>query len=473
MAAPSPTNTNLSQDGPAKTQTSALVVITTLFFTWGFITCMNDILIPYLKEVFDLGYFQAMLIQFAFFGAYFIGSLVYFLISIRQGDPISRIGYKNGILIGLGISAVGCALFYPAAEFLIYGFFLGALFILGLGFTMLQIAANPYVARLGPAETASSRLNLAQAFNAFGTTIAPVIGGYVVFTFFAKEGVGGADAVKIPYLILAAFFVLLAFWISRVDLPSIGESGSIEKDAGALRYPYLVLGGVAIFCYVGGEVTIGSIIVNFFEELMGMQEAEASTYLSFYWGGAMIGRFLGAISLSGMQNKVRQYGLMALAAVLTFGLLLFIGNRTNGITFAEASPFLIFIALNFGAFLLGAGKPARTLAVFASAAFVLLLVVIFSGGNIAFWSVLGIGLFNSIMWSNIFTLAIDDLGKYTSQGSSILVMMILGGALIPPIQGLIADASSVQPSFAVALICYAYLCFYGLKGYQIGKTSTE
>jgi FHS family L-fucose permease-like MFS transporter len=469
MASTTPTSSTVQSGGPAKTQTAALVVITTLFFTWGFITCMNDILIPFLKDVFQLGYFQSMLIQFAFFGAYFVGSLVYFILSIVQGDPISRIGYKNGILIGLGVSALGCALFYPAAEFLIYGFFLGALFILGLGFTMLQIAANPYVARLGPAETASSRLNLAQAFNAFGTTIAPVIGGYVVFTYFATDEVSGAEAVQIPYLILAAFFLVLAFWIKQVKLPELGGSGSIEANAGALRYPHLVLGMVAIFCYVGGEVTIGSIIVNFFGEMMGMAEKEASTYLSFYWGGAMIGRFMGAISLSSMSNKVRKYGLMAGAAILTFGLLFGISHFNGGMSFSEASPFLIFIALNFVAFAVGAGKPGRTLAVFSCIAFVLLLVVIKGGGEIAFWSVLGIGLFNSIMWSNIFTLSIDGLGKYTSQGSSLLVMMILGGALIPPIQGLVADASGVQPSFAVALICYAYLFYYGLIGYKAGR----
>ncbi|RMG74408.1 MAG: MFS transporter, partial [Bacteroidetes bacterium] len=223
---------------------------------------MNDILIPSFKSLYDLSYFQAFLVQFAFFGAYFLGSLVYFFISISAGDPIQKIGYKNGILAGLIVSAAACFLFYPAAQFHVYGFFLAALFLLGIGFTLLQIAANPYVAIIGPADTASSRLNLAQAFNSFGTTIAPLIGGYFIFEFFADAmGKPTTEGFMTLYPIFATIFLLVAVLIYFTSLPRF-ESEEIEKGAGALRHPWLVLGMVAIFAYVGGEVTVGSALIN-------------------------------------------------------------------------------------------------------------------------------------------------------------------------------------------------------------------
>jgi FHS family L-fucose permease-like MFS transporter len=216
-----------------------ITAITTLFFMWGFITCLNDILIPYLKGVFELSYFQANLVQFAFFGAYFIGSLIYYFISIRSGDPIGRIGYKKSLVLGLSVAAIGCLLFVPAAQLLEYGFFLAALFCLGLGLTILQIAANPYVALLGKPETASSRLNLAQAFNSFGTTIAPVIGGYFIFEYFFDES-AGADAVKIPYILLAAGFLILAFVMSRANLPAIPHAEVSNVKGRALENTYII-----------------------------------------------------------------------------------------------------------------------------------------------------------------------------------------------------------------------------------------
>jgi FHS family L-fucose permease-like MFS transporter len=462
-----PTNSTTTSADSTMSYKSAFVVVTLLFFMWGFITCLNDILIPYLKEVFSLTYFQAMLIQFAFFGAYFIGSLIYFFISTTYGDPITKIGYKNGIIIGLVISAIGCALFIPAAEFLMYGFFLGALFCLGLGLTMLQIAANPYVAILGQSKTASSRLNLAQGFNSFGYTIAPVIGGYLIFSFFGGENVLGADALRIPYLGLSVMFLLLATLIWFTKLPVFTQDEEIIKGAGALKYRHLVLGMIAIFMYVGGEVTIGSLLVNFFglPEIAGLDETEASTFLSFYWGGAMIGRFLGAISLSNIDPK-KKFGTMALTAAASFVVIYGVVYLNTGISLTEVAPYLLFIVLNLLAFRLGNSKPARTLAIFAGLIMILLLAVILTTGKVAFWCVIAIGLFNSIMWSNVFTLAIDGLGKYTSQASSLLVMMILGGALVPLLQGALADSIGVQLSFALPIICYAYLMYYGLKGYK-------
>ena len=446
---------------------SAFVILTMLFFMWGFITCLNDILIPYLKAVFELNYFEAMLIQFAFFGAYFVGSVIYFIISTTYGDPISKMGYKNGIILGLVIGALGCALFIPAAQYLMYGFFLSALFCLGLGMTVLQIAANPYVAILGSPKTASSRLNLAQGFNSFGYTIAPLIGGYLIFSYFGGADVVGADALKMPYLGLSIMFLLLAVIIKLNPLPKLINNEIIEKGAGALKFRHLVLGMIAIFMYVGAEVSIGSILVNFFglPEIAGLEETDASTFLSFYWGGAMIGRFLGAISLSNIASN-KKYGLMIIVAIAAFLIIYGVSYLNTGVTLQEISPYLIFVVLNLLAFRLGNSNPQRTLAIFAGIAMLLLVIVLMTTGKVAFWSVIAIGLFNSIMWSNVFTLSINGLGKYTSQASSLLVMAILGGALVPVIQGALADAIGLQMSFALPILCYVYLMYYGISGYK-------
>ncbi len=457
-------------------------LVTTLFFLWGFITCMNDILIPYLKKVFELNYAQAMMVQFAFFGAYFVGSVLYFLISTVFGDPINRMGYRNGIVLGLLISAVACVMFYPAADIQSYELFLTALFVLGLGFTILQIAANPFVAILGKPETASSRLNLSQGFNSFGTTIAPIVGGYLVFNLFAGWGTpllnlegnpvlteGGttvsASSVQIPYLIFAGVFALMALVFVFTKLPHIDNIEEPGKGAGAFKYPHLVLGIVAIFMYVGSEVAIGSTIINYINELLGYAEMEAKLFLAFYWGGAMIGRFIGAISLNEMPSGIKKYLWMAVAAMAGYLVIYSAGYIESGLDINRVLWFLALIAVNFGAFLLGRSKPARTLGIFSIFVIGLLCATVFSSGEFALWAVIGIGLFNSIMWSNIFTLAIAGLGKHTSQGSSLLVMAILGGALIPPFMGLIADEVGLQMSYLILILPYAYLAFYGFKGY--------
>ena len=489
MATTGSASGKVSIDGLQKNHTVALIVLTSLFFMWGFITCMNDILIPFLKKIFELNRAESMLVQSAFFSAYFFGSLVYFIISSIKGDPIEKIGYKNGILIGLFISALGCFLFYPAAAVKSYVFFLVALFILGLGFTMLQIAANPYVAILGPAKTASSRLNLSQAFNSFGTTIAPIIGGYLIFHYFSTWGqpllnklgeVIKTDtgmpmsviAVQLPYLIFAIIFLLLALLIKVTKLPTFTNDEKLEKGAGALQYSHLVFGMVAIFMYVGGEVSIGSLIINYINELVGLPEMEAKSFLAFYWGGAMIGRFLGAISLRETTNEMKKTISMLAIAGVTYLIIFMAVYIESGFTFSfqRILPFSLFIVLNLFAFRLGRSNAAKTLYIFSLAVIILLAITIFANGNVAMWAVLSIGLFNSIMWSNIFTLAIKDLGKYTAQGSSLLVMSILGGALIPVIQGYVADViGGYHYSFFVPIICYVYLAWYGFKGHIVRK----
>ncbi|WP_247236494.1 sugar MFS transporter [Telluribacter sp. SYSU D00476] len=444
-----------------KNYTGPLMTVTLLFFMWGFITCMNDILIPKLKDVFTLQHWQAMLIQTAFFGAYFFISLIYFIFSITKGDPIMKIGYKNGIIIGLLVSAVGCLLFIPAANLTSYSFFLGALFVLASGITVLQIAANPYVAILGTPEGASSRMNLTQALNSLGTTIAPILGGYLIFEEAQSLAAPNADSVKMPYLGLAGALLVIAAIIRISKLPHVTGEGKVVADAGALKYRHLVLGIICIFAYVGGEVSIGSNLISYFElpQIAGLAESEAKYYLAFFWGGAMIGRFFGAVSLSQSGTRSSKLAIIAGISVVTF-LTIYSLYDLN-----LAMITLGLIALNLLVFFLGRSIPSRTLGLFSAAVIGLLLLTMFAEGQVAMWSVVAIGLFNSIMFPTIFTLAIDGLGRHTSQGSSLLVMAIVGGAIVPPLQGYIADITdNLQFSFLIPLICYVYILFYGFWG---------
>lgn len=442
----------------------SLATLTSLFFMWGFITCMNDILIPHLKELFQLTYTQSMLVQFSFFGAYFVGSLIYFTISHYQGDPINKIGYKGGIMAGLAISAVGCFLFYPAAAYSSYGLFLGALFVLGLGFTLLQIAANPYVAILGPEESASSRLNLAQAFNSLGTTLAPVLGGFLIFELFSNAGEITPEATKIPYMVFAGLFLLLIALIYSVKLPVFKSDESTISGLGALSFPQLKLGILGIFFYVGAEVGIGSFMINFlaYDNIAGLPEAISKNYLALYWGGSMVGRFMGSISMDTKLPIGKRLAYMLASAIGVFALIFFVID----LSFAQMSTFLIFMAINYGAFYFGKAVPAKILTLFACINIFLLFITIFTEGHIAMWTIISIGLFNSIMWSNIFTLAIAGLGRYTSQGASLLVMGILGGAIMPLVQGALADIVGVQLSFFIPLLCYIYIVIFGIYCYR-------
>ena len=466
-------------------------IMTSLFFMWGFMTVFNDILIPRFKEAFTLNYFQAMLVQFAFFGAYFTGSLGYFLISATKGDPIARIGYKNGVVIGLLFAAAGSALFWPAATMASYPMFLVALFIVGLGFAMLQIAANPYVTILGPEKTASSRLNLAQGFNSVGTTLGPLIAGWLIFQYFARTGAHGAESVKMPYLAFCVVFMMLAAVFYFVHLPHVGE-GKIESGAGALRYPHVALGVVAIFMYVGGEVSVGSTIINFLgqKNVAGLTELEASKYVSLFWGGMLIGRFMGAVELSEMARRSKQWLLVAIplagwlllwvvksapldaiqggsgASVMTLWGDAFVANRP------VFETYLPFVGLCWLLFQFGKALPGRTLMIFSATVVVLLATAITVGGKTAMWCVVAVGLFTSIGWSNTFALAIDGVGIYKSQASSLLVMAVLGAAILPPFQGYLADVTkNLQISFIVPLVAYAYVAWYGWKGHNMGRSA--
>lgn len=476
-----------SQSSNGQSYRGPFAIMTVLFFMWGFMTVWNDILIPRFKEAFTLSFFQAMLVQFAFFGAYGIGSLIYFAISVKSGDPINRIGYKNGVIIGLLIAALGSALFFPGAMAKSYPLFLLALFVVGLGFAMLQIAANPYVTILGPERTASSRLNLSQAFNSFGTTIGPLVAGILIFQVFNKPGAHGADSVKIPYLCFAGVFVFLAICFKFAHLPAFTNPDRIT-GLGALKHPHTALGMLAIFMYVGGEVTVGSAIVNFLgvPALGGLSHEAASNFLSFYWGGLMIGRFMGAFALSDIRGAVKHV-FVILVPVIAFLVIAFLPKITAAIssdpaTIAKVSSICSWNnAVRYGAmlavlliaFFVGESSPHRMLVVFSLLIIGLLLTGLFTAGDTAKWAILGIGMFCSVMWSNIFSLAIEGLGPLKSQGSSLLVMAILGGAILPPIQGKIADLTSIQYSFVVPVVAFAYICFYGLYGYRAGRPTAE
>ncbi|MFS1524327.1 sugar MFS transporter [Microbulbifer sp. 2304DJ12-6] len=397
-----------------------LAALTSLFLIWGFITGLNDVLVPHLKNVFELSYTRAVLVQFCFFAAYF-------LVSVPAGLLLRRVGYQLGLVLGLLVACAGCLIFIPAARLQIYGVFLLGLFVLASGITLLQVSANPYVIALGGARSAPSRLNLTQAFNSLGTTLAPVIGGAVFFTaisvgsdpdtaaniaeFRARE----AALVETPYFWLAVILLLMVAFFSWIRLPVIPNHlkapgrGVLEKDVFSIwRFPRLTLGAVGIFAYVGAEVAIGSFLVSFFGEpsVARMRPFEAAHFVSLYWGGAMIGRFVGALLL--------RY--------------------------------------------VSAGK---MLAVCSLGSVALIAVAMHSSGAIAVWSIVAVGLCNSIMFPTIFSLALRGLGGHTCQGSGVLCMAIVGGAIIPLLQGLVADNAGIQVSFLVPLLCYCFIVYYG------------
>ena len=409
---------------PTSTNHAALAMVTTLFFMWGLLTSLNDILVPHLKLIFDLNYAEVMLIQFCFFSAYFV-------FAIPSGKLIEKFGYKASMVAGLFTMGVGAFLFIPAASVPAFALFLSALIVLAAGMTILQVSANPYVAVLGPAKTASSRLNLAQAFNSLGTTIAPWLGGLLILsgappTLEAVRAMPAteraifrlheASSVKIPYLGLGLCLVLLAVTIWKFKLPAFNSAGDQSHDAtgsekSIWRHTRLVLGAIGIFVYVGAEVSIGSFMINYLSqpEIGNMSLQTAARHVSLYWGGAMVGRFIG----SGLLQKIRTGTVLGCAALV---------------------------------------------------AFLLVITTMMSFGSVAVWTIVLIGLFNSVMFPSIFTLSIEGLGAMTGKGSGILVMAIVGGALIPELQGVVADRIGIHHAFFLPAICYLYIAFFAFYG---------
>lgn len=409
--------------GAGTTNRAAMAMVTTLFFMWGLLTSLNDILVPHLKSIFDLNYAEVMLIQFCFFSAYFV-------FAFPSGKLIEKIGYKSSMVAGLLTMGVGALLFIPAASVPAFALFLSALIVLAGGMTILQVSANPYVAALGPQETASSRLNFAQAFNSLGTIIGPALGGLLILSSAPKTTeeiramsdatraafrLHEASSVKIPYLGLGLCLILLALIIWKFRLPAFKAVGD-KVDPSALktsiwRHRRLILGALAIFVYVGAEVSIGSFLVNYLSgpEIGGMSVKTAAGYVSLYWGGAMIGRFIG----SGLLQKLRTGVVLGCAALV---------------------------------------------------AFLLVVTTMASLGSLAVWSIVAVGLFNSVMFPSIFTLSIEGLGALTGEGSGVLVAAIVGGALIPELQGIVADRIGIHHAFFLPAICYLYIAYFAFFG---------
>jgi len=403
--------------------TGALITVTTLFFMWGFLTALNDILVPHLKSIFELNYREVILVQTAFFSAYFFFSL-------PSGMLIDRVGYKRAMVLGLVVMSLGAALFIPAASAPSFPLFLVALLTLGAGITLLQVAANPYVTVLGSAKTASSRLNLTQAFNSLGTTLAPYFGSLLILSAATKPAaeihsmaspellayrVEQASSVKLPYIGLSLTLLALAIVIAAAKLPNIPQAvrGAADRASGASVWnqPHLVLGAVGIFTYVGAEVAIGSYLVNYFgiPAMGGLAADRAARLVSLYWLGAMIGRFIGAWVLRYVRT-------------------------------------------------------GRVLAFNAVAACALVMVSVMSSGHLAIGSILLVGLFNSIMFPSIFALGVAELGPLTGDGSGVLNMAIVGGAVIPLLAGALADRIGIQHAFVLPAICYLYILYYAVRG---------
>jgi FHS family L-fucose permease-like MFS transporter len=425
-----------------KSYKSALIFLTTLFFLWGFITVLVDSLVPRLKDVFEMSYAKTVLVQFAFFTAFFV-------VSVPAGAILSKIGYRKGIVLGLIIMALGCLLFYPAAEFRNFTIFLIGYFTLAGGITVLQVAANPYVALLGSEEGASSRLNLSQAFNSLGTTIAPVVGALFLLSDSVKTSeeinalstlekvdyyAAEAATVQTPFLLIATFIGILAVVFAFIKLPKVMQESPKGGYLSLLRNKLMLMGALGIFVYVGAEVSIGSFLVNYFDDMnlavlvaenelmMNIANTIASTFnksfsnsdpksllgifIIFYWGGAMIGRFVGAY----------------LTKIIA---------------------------------------PGKVLSIFALLAILMIVISINTQGLLSMWSILAVGLFNSIMFPTIFTLTLEGLGDLKAQASGLLCMAIVGGAIIPFVFGGLIDSFGFKTAFILTMLCYGYILYYG------------
>jgi len=386
---------------------TAFAFMTSLFFIWGAIVSLNDILIPHFKGLFDMNYTETMLIQFCFFGAYF-------LMAIPASILIQKVGYKKGISFGLVIIGLGALIFLPASWLISYPLFLFGLFVMATGSVVLQVVANPYVLVLGPPETASSRLNLAQGINSLATTLAPLIGGVLILGHYNSPQEEAA-AVEAPYMGLAIFAFIVAIAFYFLKLPKIIDTDGAKVKGNVLKFRQVRLGVIALTLYVGAEVAIGSFIINFLGEpyIAGMEEKKAATYIPLYWGGLMVGRFLGSAIL----QKISAQKMLVIAAV---------------------------------------------------ASSVLLVITVLTSGYIAMWSMLAVGLFNSIMWSNIFDLSLRGLGKYANKATGILVMAPIGGAIFPLLQGVLADSPGIglHVSYILPLLCYVFIFYYAYSGYK-------
>ena len=459
--------------------TSALLVLISVFFFWGFVAASNDILIPVFKEKLNLEQWQSQMISFAFYVAYTVGSIIYYFISKSfGGDILNRIGYKNGIALGLTISAIGTLLFYPAAETASFPLMISGLFIVGLGFSLQQTAANPLAIVMGDPQKGSQRLSLAGGVNNVGTTIGPLLVSYAIFgSISSGNTVASIESVKTPYLILGAAFIIVAIIFKFSSIPNkiervndaVDETTITEKKS-ALKYPQLILGMIAIFVYVGVEVSTASNLPEFMKQKLNTPTEHIAPYVSLFWASLMIGRWtssVGAFNIKGGFKAVLNFVMPYIA----FAVFLAVNKIANH----DLTPFYIYafvIVALIIADILSKGNPARQLLIFSFAGIVSLFIGMLSSGMVSVYAFISVGLFCSTLWPCIFTLAIAGLGKHTNEGSSFLIMMIMGGGFISLLQGVLAseDILGIQWSYLVGVACFAYLAFYAWKVSAILKT---
>ncbi len=464
------------------TKWSQFGTLITVFFFWGFVAASNDILIPVFKKAFSLSQAQSQLVSVAFYVAYTVGSLIYFGISKLIGnDVLNKIGYKNGIVLGLIISAIGTLLFYPAANNASFTLMITGLFIVGLGFSLQQIAANPLAIVIGDPKTGSQRLNMAGGVNNFGTTIGPLI---VSFAIFGSVGSGSTEAsiesVKTPYLILGLAFILVAIFFkfssvpNKIDLEEVANDEAESKEKVLHRpspfsYPQLVLGMIAIFVYVGVEVSTASNLPEYMKQHLNIETANIAPFVSLYWASLMMGRWTGAVGAFDVSAGAKKI-LNFLMPYLAFGVFLIV----NAIAQHDITMFYVYglvIIVMIAGDIMSKGSPARMLLIFSSLGIVALIIGMLTSGMVSVFAFTSVGLFCSTLWPCIFTLGVAGLGKHTNQGSSLLIMMIMGGGLISYAQGVVAsdDILGIQNSYIVGVICFAYMAFYAVKSKSILK----
>lgn len=452
-----------------QTKWSQFIPLVSVFFFWGFVAASNDILIPVFKKAFDLSQGQSQLVSVAFYVAYTVGSLIYMGISyLTKGDIVNRMGYKNSLALGLTISALGTLLFYPAANNASFPLMLSGLFIVGLGFSLQQVVANPLAIALGPLATGSQRLTMAGGINNFGTTIGPLIVSFAIFgASTATTTDVSIESVKIPYLFLGAAFILVAIFLKFSSLPDRPaavveqEDVAIKPAKRAWQYPQLVLGMIAIFVYVGVEVSTASNLPDYMQSNLGFETQDIAPYISLYWASLMIGRWTGAVEAFNVKASAEKL-LKFFAPYLAFGVFLLV----NAIARHDLTPFYVYgliILVLIAGDILSKGNPARMLLLFSGLGILALLIGMVTDGMISVYAFTSVGLFCSTLWPCIFTLAISGLGKETNQGSNLLIMMIMGGGIISWLQGVVADATNIHFSYIVGIVCFLYLAFYAWR----------
>lgn len=445
--------------------------LVTVFFFWGFLAASNGVFIPFCKEHFSLTQFQSQLIDLAFYLAYFVGSLTLYLIErLMKIDFLNKIGYKMGIVYGLLISAVGAIAMIGAVNVGNYWLILSALFLIAIGFSLQQTCAQPFAIALGSPETGAHRLNLAGGINSFGTTIGPLIVSYFLFGGLKRDVQVEISSVNQMYVFLAALFVGVALFFKFSNLPKVTQDEHIEAGRGALKYPQLVYGMIGIFVYVGVEVTIQSNLGALLKlpEFGGYDESEISHFISLFWGSLMIGRWTGAITVFELSKRVKNI-LTVIVPYIAFGVILGV-NALSGNDVSDLYVYAVVIAIQIIGFFIGQEKPAKTLLTFSVMGIIAMIIGMVTTGKVAIFAFISGGLFCSVMWPCIFALAIAGLGKYTSQGSTFLIMMILGGAVIPPLQGWIADVTNdIHGSYFITILLFGYLAFFAVKAKAVLK----